>query len=162
MLFRSPGIGAWQGGKEATWVVTYHGNGAATKLLAETGKQFDQDAVLIMHTTKRDDPAAQPIVEYTFDKPMSGATRDKIGKQLASLGLSGWTWYRSGGKVVLRSVCVPQWGGDAGKHLRVSQEISKKLAAAGLTHSLATHAAKVDVLERSGDHSYDSVLGKSA
>ena len=45
----TPGVGAWQGGRESSWIVAYQGNGEARRLLARVGAQFNQDAVLLMH-----------------------------------------------------------------------------------------------------------------
>lgn len=152
-----PGVGAWQGGREATWVVSYHGNGAATKLLAKTGKQYDQDAVLVLKGGAGG-KGASPLVEYRFKTPVSSSQMDGVGSILAGHGLGGWTWFKSGGQTVLRAVAVPQWGGNSKAHLEAAKEVSVVLKAQGLAHTASAHRVSVSVMERSGQHSYDGVL----
>lgn len=154
-----PGVGAWQGGREATWVVSYRGNGQANKLLAETGKRYDQDAVLIMRAAKRGDPDAAPMAEYTFEHGIGTRQRDAIGEVLAEHGIGGWTWLKSpGGRTMLRAACVPQWGGDREVHLAATKAISARLSALGAAHAYSTHQMHVEVLERDG---YDRVINAS-
>jgi len=146
-----PGLGAWQGGSEPTWVVSYKGNGEATKLLARTAKEYNQDAVLIL---KGSDGAGASIAdELVFDHGVDGQTRETVHEALAKEGLGGWTWFKRGGKVVLRAVAVPQWGGDPGAHRDSVKRISQSLDHIGLTHQVNEKAVSVTVLERDkGDY----------
>jgi hypothetical protein len=150
----SPGFGAWKGGHEATWVTSYRGNGEAMRLLAATGKRYNQDAVLIMKgaTAKN----RQPVAEWTFARPVTAARRDAIGLKLAANGLSGWTWYKSKGKQVLRAVSVPEWGGNAAAHLKAARAVSAILSRYGTTHTV--QYAAVSVMEKNGKRSYDRIL----
>lgn len=158
-----PGVGAWQGGSEPTWVVAYRGNGEATKLLAKTGKQFEQDAVLVMRGCRGKD--CSPAVELVFEKGISGTVRDAIHGVLGSYKradgsqiIGGWTWLKRNGKTVLRMVAVPQLGGEATEHVNTTREISTQLAALGLTHGYRQKPVRIEVMEREGDHAYDTYL----
>ena len=142
-----PGVGAWQGGKEATWVVSYRGNGEAMKLLATTAKTYNQDAVLVMKPGGGD-----PSVELEFDGPVGARGMAQIEKIMVGHGLGGWTYYKSGGQTVLRSVSVPQWGSDSAAHLRAMSEVSAVLKAAGRTHRVRQASVQASVLERGRDY----------
>jgi hypothetical protein len=100
-----PALGQWQGGEELSWSVSYDGNGAARKLIAATGEQWNQDAVLLFHKT---DGPGDGIFELDFAHvPL--AVRRRID---ASLGkrLGGWAWFKRGGRTVFRAASVPAWG----------------------------------------------------
>lgn len=152
-----PGVGGWEGGEEPTWVVEYEGNGEALRLLAETGKQFNQDAVLIM--TPPGDEGGQPVIDWHFGEAISEGERDAIQDLLVDSGIGGWTWYRdTGGQSVLRAVAVPQWGGSAGAHLKAADLVSDLFSQAGLTYSRSDGSVGIEVMEREGEFSYDRVL----
>lgn len=148
-----PGVGQWAGGKEPTWVVEYDGNGQARKLLAQWGKATNQDAVLVMKAN-----GTSPSIEFSFDKAVSSTQRDAIAGVLDAHGIGGWTWYKDQGRTVLRAVSVPQWGGDAAKHREVMKEISALLHKHGQSHVMRETDVDIEVMERSGDRSYDKVL----
>jgi len=153
-----PGVGAWQGGSEPTWVVSYKGNGEATKLLAQTAKDYNQDAVLVL---KGDGGEGGKSVasEFVFDRGVDSAERDAVHAVLAAEGIGGWTWFKRSGHTVLRAVAVPQWGGDPTVHHAASQTISETLARHGFTHRLLEKPVSVTVLERDkGD--YDRLTAK--
>lgn len=150
----SPGLGAWEGGSEPTWVVSYRGNGEARRLLARTGKQFNQDGVLLMKPCRG--RGCDPAVELHFDRGVGGAARDAVHGILKTHGMGGWTWYKSGGQTVLRMVSVPAWGGDRAAHLAASRDISASLARAGLTHKARLRGVRAEVLTR---ENYDTVIG---
>lgn len=146
------GLGAWEGGSEPTWVVSYKGNGAAKRLIAQTAKRFDQDGVLMIRGCKTD---CDPMAEFTFDKGVSKAQRDAIHELLISHGLGGWTWFKSGkGKTTLRAVSVPAWGGDATKHAVETRVISRALQRLGYGHRFKIASVKTEIMDRS---SYDTV-----
>lgn len=157
-----PGVGMWVDESagpvsEATWVVSYQGNGAAQRLLAETGQRYNQDAILLLHGVA--DPAVgSPSVELAFDHPISVTQRQAISQLLTAHGIGGATWFKSGGHTVLRAVAVPQWGGDNAAHLAAMREISDALVTNGLTHQTRVDHVAVDIMERAGEHSYASVL----
>jgi hypothetical protein len=146
-----PGLGAWKGGSEPTWVVSYKGNGEATKLLARTAKEYNQDAVLIVKGS--DGAGASVADELVFDRGVSGKTRELVHETLAKEGLGGWTWFKRGGKAVLRAVAVPQWGGDPTAHRDAIKRVSDGLARIGLKHEVKEKSVSVTVLERDrGDY----------
>lgn len=104
------GRGAWQGGGEDTWVVQYKGNGEAKKLVAQMGKQYNQDGVLYLSRGKESD-AAEPTEAHEIS--FSGFTkeeREAVDELLGGLGFGGWTWLGGGNRTTLRLVAVPQWG----------------------------------------------------
>ena len=142
-----PGLGSWEGGSEASWVVSYRGNGAATKLLARTAQTFDQDAVLMMKGCRgrRCDPA----VDLRFDRAVTIPQRNAIQQILVANGMGGWSWLKSEGKTVLRMVSVPAWGGNSRKHIRGTRNISAGLSKLGLTHRVRIKSVRATVLDAS-------------
>lgn len=145
------GRGIFFGFPEATWVVKYEGNGEAYKLLAATGKKYNQDAVLIMRPGDTDS-----LVELTFDGTMSYGRRDHILAEVTKQGLSGGTWFRNNtGQTVLRMASVKAWGGDKETHLKATKTLSERLAGIGITNKMLDQGISTEVIDR--DH-YDDVL----
>lgn len=151
-----PGLGAWEGGSEPTWVVSYRGNGEARRLLAKTGRQYNQDAVLVLSGTHG--TSGSPMVEFAFEGAVRMNTRKAIHKVLVGAGLGGWTWMKSSGKTVLRAVCVPQWGGVEMAHMKASKQVSDTLGRLGLKHTTRVRRVRVEILEREGEHSYEQAI----
>ncbi len=54
------------------------------------------------------------------------------------------------GKTVLRSVCVPQWGGKAADHESATTRVSRDLERLGMRHTPCVGHADVEVMEREG------------
>jgi hypothetical protein len=154
-----PGVGAWQGVMSPTWIVSYKGNGQAKKLIAETGKRYNQDAVLMMREAKPD-KAGSPMGEFTFAGAVGPQLRERVGGLLAEHGVGGWTWFKSNGRVMLRAASVPQWGGQAEAHLESMRSVQKGLQDLGIQYDYATRAMHVEVLERDGERSYDTVINQ--
>lgn len=101
--------GAWKGGREPSWLVSYSGNGAARRLLAQTGKQYNQDAVLMYTACKSGN--CTPITDWQFSR-VPVKVRTVIEHALGELGFGGWTWVKRGGSVTLRIAHIPQWPTD--------------------------------------------------
>lgn len=152
-----PGVGGWEGGSESMWQIYYKGNGAARKLVAQTAKTFNQDAVLVLKKCGGKD--CQPAVELSFQGAVSPAIRETVHKVLVKNGIGGWTWMKRNGKTLLRMVSVPQWGGEAAKHQAATAAVSKKLREDGLENHRTVHKVAVSVMEREGVNSYDTIIG---
>lgn len=152
-----PGIGAFQGGSEPTWVTHYVEKtpGAADKLLAETAQKYDQDAVLVTRRGGKD-----VETNLIFPGALNRAQREAIGELLIARGIGGWTWYRAGRQTVLRAVSVPQWGGEAAAHEAAVRAVSAELKKTGLGHELTVNRVTADVMEKGGEHSYEKVLNR--
>lgn len=142
-----PGIGAWGGGSEPSWIVSYVGNGAARKLLAKTAVRYDQDAVLLMGRCKGK-RGCDPAVDLRFEKRVTEGQMTGINSLLGSAGFGGWTWGKVGGKTVLRVVSVPVWGGKADRHLKTMAQVAGELSAHGHPHSYRVRWVKTEVLDR--------------
>lgn len=151
-----PGIGAFEGGSEPTWVVSYRGNGEATKLLAKTGARYQQQAVLVFRGAGRSD--GSPMVDFTFDNGVKMETRKQIHSMLIAAGWGGWSWFKRGGKTVLRAACVPQWGGKPLAHMAIAKWVSEDLTKMGLTHKTAARQVKVELMTLEGTNSYAKAL----
>ena len=100
-----PGLGAWGGGGEATWVTSYDGNGEALKLVRDMARQYNQDGVLMIQPGQGN----TPVHEMTFERPLRQRQMDQIGDAMAQRGLGGWSWFKSGGKTMLRAAFVQEW-----------------------------------------------------
>lgn len=149
-----PALGQWGDGDEFSWAVSYDGNGEARRLMAATGKKWNQDGVLLI---KRSKGPSDSMWEMEFTHvPL------KVRRALApalSKHLSGWTWFKREGKTVLRSVSVPAWGGKNNRHQAARVRLENVFRRAGLAvSSKAIPGYRTEVLERSGAHSYDTVL----
>lgn len=149
-----PGLGAWEGGSEPTWVVSYRGNGAARRLLARTAKTYDQDGVLLLKPCHGQ--SCDPSVELTFEQAVAGPVRAAVHATLAKHGMGGWTWFKQRGKTVLRMVSVPAWGSNRASHLMATRAISKRLSEAGLRHTMRVKPVRAEAL---GRDNYDAVIG---
>lgn len=147
------GVGAWQGGSEPTWIVRYSGNGEATKLFARLGKLHDQDAVLLLKPCAGAD--CSPVADLHFARPLGKAAMEALAPVLTAAGFGGWTWGKEGGQTLLRLASVPQWGGDAERHLAAVRQLMRDLDAVGLHHALTVRQARPMVLDRSN---YDTVI----
>ncbi len=155
------GEGGYKGGSEPTWVVSYRGNGEARRLIAQTAKYHNQEAVLLMSGC-RSAARCQPMVELTFDRPLQKAKQGLIETSLADTGFGGWTWFRNGsGKTVLRVTSVPQWGGDRHEHLGSTQRLSRALTHAGIGFSKSVKNVRVEVMGQKGPLTYDDVLRRA-
>ena len=159
-----PGVGAWLGGHEPTWVVSYKGNGEANRLLAQTGKDKNQDAVLVMRPATNPETAS-PIKEFVFKSPVGTRFMQAMEGTLAkTAGFGGWSWFKDGGQSVLRCAFVPQWPTDKIKSKEdfeaAAKQVSRIMAMDGHEHAVRSLGAQVDVMERTGDNGYDKVIGK--
>lgn len=149
-----PGLGGWEGGREPTWVVSYEGNGAALKLLAETAKEYEQEAVLL---TREGGNSIQ--TDFTFTDPVTPEERSTVEQLLVDMGIGGWTWYRTpGGGSTLRAVAVPQWGGNPREHVTMAKKLRQMFEAVDMPHEYSESAVDVDIMEREGQNAYDKIL----
>jgi len=158
-----PGVGAWDGGGEPTWVVRYRGNGQARKLLAATGKQYKQQAVLVMHSCKGS--SCSPMHDITFAGGVNTAQREEVGRALAARGFGGWTWHKDGGKTKLRVAFVSQWAGgkidSPAAHTKQLTRVFRALRARSgrmRASRMDVQGITTEVMEQAGEFSYDRVL----
>jgi hypothetical protein len=120
-------------GGEPTWVTRYEGNGEALALMAETGKRYHQDAVLVMRFVGKDHPNAQPFDQISFGARMDTKTMQVVEKTMIAKGLEGWTWSQDArGNSALQVACVPQWGGEAHVHTGAMGNVVRILSDAGI------------------------------
>lgn len=150
------GEGGWEGGSEPTWVISFSGNGEALSLIASTAKKFKQDGVLIYESCKG--TGCSPVVTWTFGPNIEERERAIVENLLVARGIGGWTWYNDSGSVALRAVSVPQWGGDAKKHLNAADLITEEFNAADVNNTYNDFDATVTVMENEGEFSYDNYL----
>lgn len=155
-----PALGQWAGGSEFSWAVSYIGNGEARKMLARLGKNWNQDAILILRRPKAGE-TPDAASELSFDRPIGLPARTALAEYMGSLGLGGWTWYKRNGRTTLRIVSVPQWGGTPEAHATALSTLMGKLKAQGLTHRERRLKVKTEVYSREGgdgQQTYDDVL----
>lgn len=139
------GTGGWEGGSEPTWVTQYDGDGEAMKVLAQSGKKWDQDAVLVMqHVTE----GGQPQTRLAFAEEIDMPEMREIEKVLVSEGIGGWTWAEGKDGPVLIATSIPQWGGEKAAHLKASSTIWGILKEAGYSVGLKALYVDVTVMER--------------
>jgi hypothetical protein len=140
--------------REASWVVSYKGNGEATRLLAKVAKEYNQDSVLIVKG-QGGDGQSSVASEFEFDHEVDGDVRLGVQSMLTEERFGGWTWFKrdGSGKTVLRAVAVPQWGAVPADHHEASRRLSETLGQRGLTHRLLEKPVSVQTLERDkGDY----------
>ena len=149
----SIGEGGWQEspGKfihEPTWVTSYRGNGEALKLIKKVASEYEQDAVLLQ-VAGGDSPQSNVV----FDGDVTDGVRDVIQRSLSDGGIGGWTWgITESGNTMLQTTSVPEWGGDAGAHVAVVDDLVGSLKAAGIRTSYTTEYVDVMVLEKGRDY----------
>lgn len=144
----TPGVGAWGTGWEPSWIVAYRGNGEARRLLAQTGRAFNQDAVLLMHGCRG--TACEPVTEFHFTRPLNGPQRTAVSSQLAALGFGGWTWGKRTGTMVLRVAHVPDWAGmTRADHRARLHTLSVDLQTDGHRHRLRSKQMRPEIFDRS-------------
>jgi hypothetical protein len=149
------GTGAWEGGSEPTWVTRYRGNGAATKVLAATGKKHNQDAVLVMRRTRAGEEG-QPLSEFLFKQELDTTQFQAIGDVLAANGFGGWTWGRRGGKTLLQIAHIPEWSDfDVSGHRAASEAVKDALSGMGYAASLGTEQIQTTIMD---DSNYDDFI----
>lgn len=152
-----PGVGGWEGGREAMWQIYYRGNGEATKLIAATAKRYNQDSVLMLKGCTGEN--CQPVVELSFAHGVSGEARKVVEDILVANGIGGWTWMKKHDHTELRMVYVPQWSErSAEAHRQATIRVSQLLRERGLGNKRHVKKAAVHILEREGAHSYDQAL----
>lgn len=153
-----PGWGGWNGGREPSWGISYRGNGEALRLLAITGKKFNQDSVLVIKPSGH--PAGQESMAFdmTFPKRLNETLRASVEKHLVSNGLGGWSWGKKGKGTILRAIAVPQWGGDVGVHQTAFQKLQLDLA--DLKPRTSSRKVSVMVMNNEGDNNYDSFINR--
>jgi|OpeIllAssembly_1097287.scaffolds.fasta_scaffold00231_7 hypothetical protein len=156
-----PALGQWDGGSEFSFAVSYIGNGQARRMLAELGRAWNQDAVLLLRAPKKGE-TPDAAFEFIFERAVEMDERRGLAGVMGKMGFGGWTWYKRNGKTVLRLVSVPQWGGDNEKHRRASMRLGGVLSRAGHGYRVRELKIKAEVMERSGANSYDAVLGRRA
>jgi hypothetical protein len=156
------GVGGYMGGHEPTWIVSYKGDGDALKLCAQTAKDAGEDAALFIGTKGRGTDSV--ATDFQFDKPITPVERSTIEQALVTCGektgqMKGWQWFKDGSQhSVLRSICVPQWGGEANAHAQAATTMSSFFKSIGAGHSLHEYPVGVGVLEKEGPNAYDTVL----
>lgn len=145
------GMGAWEGGSEPTWVVSYRGNGEAEALVKATGKRFNQDAILLMRggpPTRGSAPMAEMEFAHGLDRPI----RKNVEQMMVSAGAGGWTWFKRNGKTVIRWTFVPQWANDKvptpEAHHAAVQKLTDALKKAKLLLRTVEKTVNVEVIER--------------
>jgi hypothetical protein len=102
------------GGVEPTWVVSYKGNGKARAMIAQTAKDNDQDAVLML--TAATGSEASPMTHFTIEDKVTPQLKKDIVDFLSSKEM-GMTWFKRSGKVSFFIASVPQFGNEDRKIL---------------------------------------------
>jgi copper chaperone CopZ len=153
-----PQLGQWGDGDEFSWAVSYDGNGQAKRLMAAVAKRWNQDGVLFIKKAK---PGEKQDSMWEVEFPaVPLATRRALAPVMAQR-LSGWSWMKRGGKTVLRSVAVPDWGGDNQAHRLARKVVIRAFADAGVKASGSRRVLgyRTETMARDGKNSYDNVLG---
>jgi hypothetical protein len=149
----TPGVGGWEGEREATWVVSYEGNGKAMRLIARTAKMHGQDAVIFAR-----EGGEEPISSFAFSDRVTPNERDEVENLLVEAKV-GWTWLRlPGGKPTLMIMNVPQYGGEAEVHRKTMSKLAHMFDAIEMPHEFNEVVKKVDLLEKEGPYGYDTIL----
>jgi hypothetical protein len=150
----SPALGAYKGAWEPSWSVYYEGNGTARKLMAHMGQKYGQQNVVIFKAG-----GTEPLHDLTFDRPAGSHFIKAMNRMLGRMGFGGWTWFKQGGKSVLRMGYVPEWPTDTIKSpddfRRLASRVSSLLEKHGRTHRVEAVGVKVEVF---GKENYEKVV----
>ena len=123
------GTGGWEGGEEPTFITSYDGNGEALSALAEYGKKWNQDGVLVM---QRAESGGEPQSRISFNTNLDQNHMAAIEQSMTSQGIGGWTWGHNDNGTMLMAVNITQWGGDATQHRQAIQSLLTDFAGAGM------------------------------
>lgn len=149
-----PGLGIYEGAEEPTWIVSYHGNGEAARLIAQTAQAANQNTVLMMFPAKEGD--SQPVTDIVFDETMYPADRKAVIEAMAEAGIEDATWGKNAaGEAFLRVAAVPDWGFEAASQQAAVSTLAEALTASGYHPRREEASAAVRVMEMSGPKSYD-------
>ena len=146
--------GRWKGGNEPSWSVSYVGNGAARRLMAEYGKRHGpQDAVLMIYG----DRAGKDVLTE-FRGTIPERAKRFVDKALALSGCPGWTWYRNRTGDVLRAATVASWGGDPARHREIMGMVAKAFRRLDVTATRRDRPIRTETMGAGNDVEYDAVL----
>jgi len=148
--------------REPSWAVSYVGNGEARRLLAQYGKDFNQDAVLIMKVPRPGEEGNDILTEFYLPKVSLEDRADLTTFMTEVLGLKGWTWIRQpGGSQVLRVASVEAWREhDLDRHKELMRSLRAYLKRTELGIQSRQRPIMTEVIgDRSGGQTYDEVLG---
>lgn len=157
-----PGLGAWQNGKEVTWVTSYDtidetGNREALRLLAQTGQRYDQEGILVLSFVTYEHKNASPFDQVTFRQALDVLTLRLVEKLLVDLGFTGWTWARDEtGNTVLQIACVPTWGQNRQTHLNSIRSLLREFTLEGIRVTHRRFWVSPLVLDQSNYHEFSA------
>lgn len=155
------GWGGWEGGGEPSWKVSYQGNGEAMKLLAATGKKYNQDAVIVMKPPNYPGGQNTETADFKFDHLISDDKKKSIEASMSKKKIGGWTWHTNGGVTALRLANVPQWGGDINQHRANVRALHQEFTSDGNKVALSNSRHSVLVMENNdGENGYDRYIKK--
>src|SRR3972149_9596915 len=109
---------------------------------------YDQDAVLIQLTGRQSDPASMPRYDVTFNTKLGQSSITAIEGTLASTGIGGWTWRRTGNKMSLMMVGVAQWGETRQSFIHKTSNAFYDLKNAGFDFAVSDRYVTPLVMER--------------
>ena len=142
----SPGVGAWQGGREPTWIIDYAGNGNALELIRRTAAEYNQDAAILLGDPQGTEGS---VTEITFGESIEPEERGEIENILIEAGQTGWTWSReTGGRAKMTLMSLPQYEPDAAAHTARMERVLAQIQATGMRTSRADYRTPVRVFER--------------
>jgi len=146
------GLGGWEGGREPTWIIQYKGDGQAAELIGKTAKIHGQDAAILFEEVPEGEEGS-PITDFIIDQKIMPDLRDKIEEHAVYAGIMGWTWMRTpDGKRLLRSACIPDYGGTEENHNQSVTRMEEFLKSLNLGVTLNNGRAKIAVLKKENDY----------
>lgn len=153
------GRGGWEGGGEATWVTSFDGDGEAKRIIIETAKQYDQDAVLLMYRAEEGAEGVTPKTSFRFGGILSDQEITRIEQELVERKIGGWTWYNGKQGSTLMMACVAQWGCESDTHQGAMADLLADVDLAGYGITSQTGWLRNEVFERDD---YDRFLSGEA
>lgn len=152
-----PSRGAWQGGGEPSWRVEFEGNGLATALIARTGRDSNQDSVLLMEPCVNR-TGCEPIFDWSFGEPLGDEARDAIEQIAVDEGFSYWMWYnKKDGNTALRIASVPDYGAPVS--VAAAESLRSEFTEGGFESEVGTTFAQMIAMTKEGKYAYDSFIG---
>jgi hypothetical protein len=152
-------LGSYAGGREASYLIEYEGDGEARRLMADFGEENDQDSVLLLRPAEGKGDA--PLTDISLGTRVGRDDQERLNTVLAEAGLAYWTWYRQrGAGTALRVACVPEYGGTPDAHNSQMEAVMESLAEAGFRPERKDYTIHPEVVWHQageGRTTYDSV-----
>jgi len=115
----------------------YTGNGEIEAATAENARRWNQWGTFIFSDERLSSARGEESVatRFMFDQPLSPTMRASVENTLAEHGTNGWAWKQRGGRDLLVSTALPQWGYGVDTHTASMRALAGRLSSQNVRFS---------------------------